>query len=72
MAIEAEGDMAAGIAVLGLSAPLSVQPLCSALDEHVAHPDFRAGMNMLAVLDPGSIARISLADIGRISDYETS
>ena len=72
MAIEVVIDKAAGIAVFKLSGPLSAESFRSALDELVAHPDFTPGMNILAVFQPGSFARLSLADICSISEYETS
>jgi len=63
MAIEVGVEKAAGVAVFKLSGPLSVEAICSAIDELVAHPDFTPGMNISAVLSENSADCLAAADV---------
>ena len=69
MAIEVEIDKRAGVAVMRVRKSPSRNEARSALDELLAHPNYTPGMNVIAVLEEGSVARFTSPSVQAIADH---
>ena len=72
MAIEVEIDEDVGIAILRVGGALSPSDACGLLDAVLTHPRYERGMNLLAILETGSVSTLALADVKAVAEHETA